>query len=878
MKKTLEVSARSWSAFFLCALTALAALAAAPRHKAKAAVDTGPVLLVSRNASGAEGNALSLYPSISGGGRYVAFESEADNLIPGASGLHIYRKDVASGEISLCSASGEGVEGNSSSYLPSISADGTYVAFQSYSSNLIPGHPTTHLQVFRKDLVTGEVMLCSARSDGVQGNSNSFNPSISADGRYVAFSSISDNLIPSAAISGQQIYRKDLATGEIVLVSSSLQGTKGDGVSSFPSINSDGRYIAFESEADNLVPGVSSAFSQVYRKDVVSGKIMLASSSSAGSQGNGESAHPDISADGRFVAFKSESGNLTPGVSVGRQHAYRKDLQSGAVNLCSSTVAGAQGNDHSCINDGPSISADGAYVSFETKATNLSSFIVSGKNAIVRKHVIDGEVSCCSVSASGQAANGSSFSCDISSDGRFVAFDSRATNLIDGETTSDQQIFRKELPHETSFYFAEGYTGAGFQEYLCLGNPGGADIDVSYSYIFPDGPVQYGTLRVPAGSRVTVDVNSTVGAGREVSIAVSSADPFSAERPMYFDYGSGWTGGHDALGAPRTNTSFYFAEGYTGPGFEQWVCVLNPGGADASLDFRFQTQEEGEVLKTGYTVPANSRRTFKVNEVLGAGYQNSLQLSSDQPIVAERPIYFEYGGTAGYDWTGGHCVMGTDYLKREYYFAEGYTGPGFEEWLTLQNPNPLAVLVTAVYQFGDGATPLKIDYSIPAGTRKTVFVPDEVGLNRDVSVKLICDSPFLAERPMYFRYSGTGGYGWTGGHCVIGASFRRKDLFFAEGYTGPGFEEWLCIQNPGAATAHLRITYYTQEEGKLEERYVDVASASRMTLNVNAHAGPGYQLSSRVEVTSGSWIIVERPMYFNYNGWTGGHDVVGYGL
>ncbi len=131
---------------------------------------------------------------------------------------------------------------------------------------------------------------------------------------------------------------------------------------------------------------------------------------------------------------------------------------------------------------------------------------------------------------------------------------------------------------------------------------------------------------------------------------------------------------------------------------------------------------------------------------------------------------------------------------------------------------------------------------------------------------------------MYFEYSGTGGYDWTGGHCVIGASFRRNDLFFAEGYTGPGFEEWLCIQNPGATTSHVRITYYTQEEGELAAREADIPASSRVTFNVNTHAGAGYQLSSRVEVVSGSWIIVERPMYFDYNGWTGGHDVVGYGL
>lgn len=238
-------------------------------------------------------------------------------------------------------------------------------------------------------------------------------------------------------------------------------------------------------------------------------------------------------------------------------------------------------------------------------------------------------------------------------------------------------------------------------------------------------------------------------------------------------------------------------------------------------------------------------------------------------------MYFDYLGPTGTrHWNGGHCVMGADYLKREYYFAEGYTGTGFDEYLTLQNPNPLAIEVDAVYQFGGEIPPQGESYSVPAGTRWTVYVPDEVGADRNVSVKLTCDFPFLAERPMYFSY----GQGWTGGHCTIGASFRRSDLFFAEGYTGEGFEEWLCIQNPSASASHVRIHYYTQEAGPLAPHDMDIPASSRVTVNVNEQAGPGYQLSSRVEVLSGSWIIVERPMYFNFNGWTGGHDVVGYGL
>ncbi len=450
----------------------------------------------------------------------------------------------------------------------------------------------------------------------------------------------------------------------------------------------------------------------------------------------------------------------------------------------------------------PSISADGQYVAFATLATNLSSDANTGRQNILRKDVSTGQVVCCSVSGDGVKANNNSYMGDMTPDGRKVAFHTDATNLMDGTVTSHRQVLMKGLTSYTAFNFAEGCTGDNFQEYLCLGNSLPEEIIVVCTYLFSDAPGEVRLYQVPAGSRMTVDVNSAVGEGRDVSIRLTCERFFVAERPMYFAYGGAWTGGHDVVGAPWPTTSWYFAEGYTGPGFDQWVCVLNPGVTDAGLTFRFQTQEEGAVTRTGYVVPAGSRATFKVNDVLGDGYQDSLLLQSDQPVVAERPIYFDYLGTTGSrHWTGGHCVMGANCLKRDYFFAEGYTGSGFEEWLTLQNPNTSPVRVNATYQFSDGSAPFDTYYEVGAGTRRTVYVPEEVGTDREVSVYLLSDSTFMAERPMYFRYSGTAGHAWTGGHCVIGPSQPESYFYFAEGYTGEGFEEWLCIQNPSSVDA-----------------------------------------------------------------------------
>ncbi len=428
------------------------------------------------------------------------------------------------------------------------------------------------------------------------------------------------------------------------------------------------------------------------------------------------------------------------------------------------------------------------------------------------------------------------------------------------------------------FYFAEGYTGAGFREYLCLGNPGPDPASVLIEYFFSGGERDFQTLTVPPGSRATVDVNSRVGPGREVSAVVYADRTLGAERPSYFAYGPGWTGGHDVVGVHSPSEEWYFAEGYTGPGFDQWVCVLNPGGEDAALTFRFQTEEEGEVIREGYRVEAGSRATFMVNEVLGEGYQASLHLQSDEPVVAERPMYFYYAGTGGYGWDGGHCVAGAVGLAREYFFAEGTTRGGFEEWLTLQNPGDSGIVIRAQYQLGPGqGDPVQRDYTVGAGRRLTVRVEDEVGAENDVSVRLSADADFLAERPMYFRYQGYGA-DWDGGHCVIGATSLASDAFFAEGYTGGGFHTWLCLQNPGDETADAEVVFLTQEAGALSPALISVPARSRFTARVNDLAGTGYQLSILVRVTSGPPLAAERPVYFDLDGLNGGHDAVGRSL
>jgi len=823
------------------------------------------VLLVSCNASGTQGDADSYAFAISPDGRYAAFTSPSINLIPGVTGQQAFRKDLLTSEIKLASCDSSDVQANNGVFGPSISADGRYVAFFTPATNLL-STPTTLSQVFRKDLQTNQVVLCSCDSGNNQGNFNSNDTAISSDGRYVTFESNATNLGPATTSGRTNIFRKDLQTGEVKLVSCNSAGTEGDQSSLNPKTSTDGRYATFESDAGNLID-VGSSGQQIFRKDLQTGKVELCSSSSSGAGGNGMSTMASMSSDGRYVVFESDSSNLI--TDIDGYQVYRKDLESDEIVLCSENVSGEQGD---AASSEASISDDGRFVAFGSDSTNL----VPGLSGfqILRKDLRTGSVVLVSCDSSGVQGDDNSFWPSVAAGGRYVAFRSDAGNLVSGGT-SNRQVFRKELMMPSTFYFAEGYTGAGFQEYLCLGNPNDEGTFAVITYMFPDGSTQEQEVGLGANSRATVNVNAVVGADKQVSARVDCDLPIVAERPMYFDYQGQWTGGHDVVGASSPADTWYFAEGYTGSGFDEWICVLNPGDTAADLTFRFQTQEEGEKTVTGFSVPAHSRQSFKANDLLeGGSYQTSLALESTQPVVAERPMYFNYQGTGGWGWTGGHCVMGASELASAYYFAEGTTRGGFEEWLTVQNPGLAEINVHATYFLGSGA-PVEMDYPVPPARRSTIYVPLQVGTDQDVSVRLTSSQPFLAERPMYFNYQGMGAWGWTGGHCVIGATGSAKDWFFAEGYTGSGFEEWLCIQNPGGTDAALNVTYYPEGGADPVVREHTVAANSRYTIPVNVDAGADMAISAGI--SSNQPIICERPMYFNYNGaWNGGHDVLGF--
>ncbi len=312
------------------------------------------------------------------------------------------------------------------------------------------------------------------------------------------------------------------------------------------------------------------------------------------------------------------------------------------------------------------------------------------------------------------------------------------------------------------WYFAEGYTGLGFDQWLCLQNPNPAPTKVNITYMFRGGGTKVQILSVGAKTRETVSVNSAIGLNKEVSMKVESDQEIIAERPMYFNYMNKWDGGHNVIGAIASSNNWYFAEGYTGPGFDQWLCLQNPNASTVDVEVTYMIRgRSNQVIH--YLVGPKTRETIKVNDAIGNNYEVSMKVESDQEIIAERPMYFNYMNK----WDGGHNVIGATSPSRVWHFAEGYTGYGFDQWLTIQNPYPSSVDIEVTYMIRWGANQVR-HYTVGPKTRYTVKVNDDIGDWKEVSMYVCCALPIIAERPMYFNYQGK----WTGGHDFLSPILR----------------------------------------------------------------------------------------------------------
>lgn len=458
--------------------------------------------------SGSPGNGYDM----SSDGRFVVFESEASNLVPGdtngRSDVFIRDRDtdndrvfdepgnVATRQVSVSSM---GVQGNSASGNATVSADGRFVAFHSIASNLVVGDTNSEYDVFVRDrdtdrdgifdepggVATTRVSLSSAGEQG-----NGISPSISADGRFVAFESSASNFVAGATGTREKIFVRDRDTDRDGIfdepgnsVTTLISSGQGQGFDAFnPSISADGRFVAFDSGSPTLAPlgedtnGVFDVFVADRDSDQDGifdesdgASIARVSASSAGAQGDTGSflipSLSEISADGRFVTFTSYATNLVSGDTNGAADAFIRDRDTdrdgvfdepGAVSTVrvSLSSTGEQGNTDSLYPASPSF--DGRFVAFQSNALNLVSGDTNGEtDAFVRDRDTDqdgvfdepGMVATVRISVSGEGEQGNIYGSvpSFSADGRFASFGAASSNLVPGDTNNSVDVFVVDL-------------------------------------------------------------------------------------------------------------------------------------------------------------------------------------------------------------------------------------------------------------------------------------------------------------------------------------------------------------------------------------------------------------------------------------------------
>ncbi len=484
---------------------------------------------VSVASDGTEGNGHSADPSISVDGRYVAFWSRASNLVPGDTNemWDVFVRDTKTDATTRVSVSTSGAQGNGTSRDPSISADGRYVAFWSWASNFDTSDTNEMPDVFVRDTETATTFRVSVSTSGTEGNGGSYSPSISADGRYVVFYSYASNLVDGDTNEQCDIFRSDRNTGATTRVSVSTDGAEGNGRSIAPIISPDGRYVAFESEASNLVMGDTNEMPDVFVRDTEKATTLRVSESASGTEGNGNSDSPSISADGRYVAFASWASNLVPGDIIDSSDVFVRDTKTGATTRVSVSTSGAQGYGSSV----PSISAYGRYVAFESAATNLVSGDTNESSDVFVRDTKTRTTTRVSVSNSGAQGNQLSGSPSINADGRYVAFSSFASNLVAGDTNGKFDIFlRRYVIFGPSFLQQPdwAYAGQAFDPIVKVLSNTPVTLAIKPG-TGASGAILNGTLTVTPVNGVATYTDLEIDkAGPNYVLVASNADPESA--------------------------------------------------------------------------------------------------------------------------------------------------------------------------------------------------------------------------------------------------------------------------------------------------------------------------------------------------------------
>jgi Tol biopolymer transport system component len=873
---------------------------------------------------GLEPNGLTWVGGMSADGRYLTVTSEATNLVSGDSvrcgirscgDVFVLDRDAdADGlfdeagatTIEMVSRRSDGAPADHESYAPSISADGRYVAFTSRAANLLPPGTPLSAQMYRHDRQTHATTIVSVSTAGEPANEgvDQFGV-LSADGRVAVFRSPSSNLVAgdtNAACGLPQlcydVFARDLTTGLTERVSVATTGAEGDHITYFPAVSADGRYVAFSSDASTFVATDTNNVQDVFVRDRVTSTTTRVSVTSDGDEGNAPSFgqnRPAISVDGRLVFFASAASNLPAGAVHDR-----------TTGLTQAACVDPAGTVSQCVS--PSLSADARWLAFG--GSNGRVYVRDLKLA----YTVDlGEGSFPTISANGRHVSFNGYpqsyvvDLDVDVDGLPDPWEARlglnaasasGADGAAGDADSDGLTNAQEYAGGThpvaldARFFAEGATSAFFDTRFALFNAGPDTAHTQLTFMRADGTTVSHALAVTPHRRFTVNPTQIPGMdSSEFSVRIDSDRPLVADRTM--SWGEGEYGAHAETSVAAPSVRWYLAEGATHHDFDLFYLLQNPAAVASNVRVRY-LRPNGPPLEKTYALPPLSRTTVWVDveqfDGLGAALSATdvsaaIESLDGTPIIVERAMYLS---SEGRTFNAGHESAGVTEPREAWFLAEGATGEFFDLFVLIANPNDTAASVRVTYLLGDGQTYSRT-LTAPANSRSNIWVDLEqfdgvAGLPlADVAVsttvEVLNQVPVVVERAMWWPGSSDT---WYEAHNSAGAIETGTRWALAEGRVDPNRQEetYILIANTSASAGEARVTVYF-EDGTSSVRTYTLNPRSR----TNVAVGTDFSILqprrfSAVVQSLGSTpaqLVVERAMYWTsvFQRWAAGTAALG---
>jgi len=407
---------------------------------------------VSVSSNGAQAQGSSKFGAFAfGGSRYIEFMSTAANLVAGDTNgiMDPFQHDRQTGETTQIKVRSEGL-----SFPPPMDElvlygfiDNDCITFCSKSSKLVAGDTNGCSDVFIYDRHTEVIKRVTVTSTGAEGNGDSYGGYLTQDHRFVFFESYASNLVANDTNNQKDIFCTDLTTGQVTRVNVASDGAQANGDSTDAFATPDGRYLAFESDATNLVPNDTNGSKDIFLRDRQTGTTSRISVASDGTQANGHSwttggPSPNTSANGQLVVFASDASNLVAGDTNGATDIFYHDMKTGKTALVSVATTGGSANGSS---DDPYISQNGRYVVFSSNASNLVAGDTNGCRDCFMRDLQTGVTTRVSVGSDGKESNAESTQASISDDGRYIVFQSDASSLVANDNNNATDIFVRSI-------------------------------------------------------------------------------------------------------------------------------------------------------------------------------------------------------------------------------------------------------------------------------------------------------------------------------------------------------------------------------------------------------------------------------------------------